>query len=133
MNPKLSELADKDSVYKDAPPMLFGDQFAKEAKERRATSLLGQSMKSRKRPTPTRLQPPPSGFKSRGRHERWATRPAQPQLRKGTLPPIQKFPKLSRKRELSPQREGEGPAIKRRAVEVEKTGQSRQFVLLTYR
>ena len=34
MNYKLIELAEKDSIYEDAPPMLFGDQFAKEAKER---------------------------------------------------------------------------------------------------
>ena len=34
MNSKLIELAEKDSIYEDAPPMLFGDRFAKEAKER---------------------------------------------------------------------------------------------------
>ena len=34
MNFKLIELAEKDSIYEDASPMLFGDQFAKEAKER---------------------------------------------------------------------------------------------------
>ena len=34
MNGKLVELADKDAIYEDAPPMLFGDCFAKEAKER---------------------------------------------------------------------------------------------------
>ena len=34
MNSKLVELADKDSIYEEAPPMLFGDHFAKEAKER---------------------------------------------------------------------------------------------------
>ena len=36
MNYKLIELAEKDSIYmhEDVPPMLFGDQFAKEAKER---------------------------------------------------------------------------------------------------
>ena len=34
MNSKLIELAEKDSIYEDAPPMLFGDQFTKEAKER---------------------------------------------------------------------------------------------------
>ena len=38
MNSKLVELhvhvAEKDSIYEKASPMLFGDQFAKEAKER---------------------------------------------------------------------------------------------------
>ena len=34
MNPKLTELAEKDDIYESAAPMLFGDQFAKEAKER---------------------------------------------------------------------------------------------------
>ena len=34
MNNKLIELAEKDSIYEDASPMLFGDQFAKQAKER---------------------------------------------------------------------------------------------------
>lgn len=34
MNPKLSDLADKDSVFEKAAPELFGDNFAKEAKER---------------------------------------------------------------------------------------------------
>ena len=34
MNSKLIELADKDSIYEDAPPELFGEKFAKEAKER---------------------------------------------------------------------------------------------------
>ena len=29
MNNKLIELAEKDSIYEDASPMLFGDQFAK--------------------------------------------------------------------------------------------------------
>ena len=36
MNGKLVELADKDAIYEDGPPMLFGDRFAKEAKEREA-------------------------------------------------------------------------------------------------
>ena len=34
MNGKLVELAEKDSIYEKAAPMQFGDQFAKEAKER---------------------------------------------------------------------------------------------------
>ena len=34
MNGKLVELAEKDSIYEEAAPMLFGDQFAKEAKDR---------------------------------------------------------------------------------------------------
>ena len=34
MNSKLVELAEKDTIYEEAAPMLFGDQFAKEAKER---------------------------------------------------------------------------------------------------
>ena len=34
MNNKLIELAEKDSIYENASPLLFGDQFAKEAKER---------------------------------------------------------------------------------------------------
>ena len=34
MNPKLTELAEKDDIYESAAPMLFGDRFAKEAKER---------------------------------------------------------------------------------------------------
>lgn len=34
MNSKLVELAEKDAIYEEAAPMLFGDQFAKEAKER---------------------------------------------------------------------------------------------------
>ena len=34
INSELIELAEKDSIYEDASPMLFGDQFAKEAKER---------------------------------------------------------------------------------------------------
>ena len=34
MNSKLVELADKDSIYEEAAPMLFGDQFAKQAKDR---------------------------------------------------------------------------------------------------
>jgi hypothetical protein len=34
MNGKLVELAEKDSIYEKAAPMLFGDEFAKEAKER---------------------------------------------------------------------------------------------------
>lgn len=34
MNPKLSDLAEKDAIYEDAAPELFGDKFAKEAKER---------------------------------------------------------------------------------------------------
>ena len=34
MNPKLSDLADKDSIFEKAAPELFGDNFAKEAKER---------------------------------------------------------------------------------------------------
>ena len=31
---KLIELAEKDCIYEDASPILFGDQFTKEAKER---------------------------------------------------------------------------------------------------
>ena len=34
MNPKLIDLSEKDAIYENAPPFLFGDQFAKEAKER---------------------------------------------------------------------------------------------------
>ena len=34
MNPKLSDLANKDSIFEKAAPELFGDNFAKEAKER---------------------------------------------------------------------------------------------------
>ena len=34
MSGTLVELADKDAIYEEAPPMLFGDHFAKEAKER---------------------------------------------------------------------------------------------------
>ena len=34
MNPKLSDVGEKDTVYKDAAPELVGDKFAKEAKER---------------------------------------------------------------------------------------------------
>lgn len=34
MNGKLVELADKDEIFADAAPALFGDRFAKEAKER---------------------------------------------------------------------------------------------------
>ena len=34
MNGKLVELVEKDSIYEKAAPLLFGDQFAKEAKER---------------------------------------------------------------------------------------------------
>jgi hypothetical protein len=34
MNDKLVELSEKDTIYEDASPMLFGNQFAKEAKER---------------------------------------------------------------------------------------------------
>ena len=33
MNPKLSDLAEKDAIYEDAAPELFSDKFAKEAKE----------------------------------------------------------------------------------------------------
>lgn len=33
MNGKLVELSDKDSIYGDAAPMLFGYKFAKEVKE----------------------------------------------------------------------------------------------------
>ena len=33
MNSKLVELADKDSIYEEAPLMLFGDQFTKEARK----------------------------------------------------------------------------------------------------
>ena len=33
MNGKLVELADKDAIYEDAPPMLFGDRFAKERED----------------------------------------------------------------------------------------------------
>ena len=34
VNGKLVELTDKDAIYEEAPPMLFSDHFAKEAKER---------------------------------------------------------------------------------------------------
>ena len=34
MNPKLTDLADMDSIYEKAAPQLFGDQFAAEAKNR---------------------------------------------------------------------------------------------------
>ena len=34
MNGKLVELADRDAIYEEASPILFGDRFAKEAKER---------------------------------------------------------------------------------------------------
>lgn len=34
MNPKLTDLADVDSIYEKAAPQLFGDQFAAEAKNR---------------------------------------------------------------------------------------------------
>ena len=33
MNGKLVELADKDSIYEEAPLMCFGDWFAKEVKD----------------------------------------------------------------------------------------------------
>ena len=32
---KLIDLSERDSIYENAPPFLFGDQFAKEAKERK--------------------------------------------------------------------------------------------------
>ena len=34
MNRKLVELADKDAIHEEAPPMLFGDHFVKKAKDR---------------------------------------------------------------------------------------------------
>ena len=33
MNPKFSDLAEKDAIYEDAAPELFSDKFAKEVKE----------------------------------------------------------------------------------------------------
>ena len=38
MNSKIVELAGKDSIYKEAATMLFGDLFAKDAKEREYTN-----------------------------------------------------------------------------------------------
>lgn len=34
MNPKLVDMAEKDAIFEDAAPELFGDKFAKEAKDR---------------------------------------------------------------------------------------------------
>ena len=114
MNGKLVELADKDTIYEEAPPMLFGDRFAKEAKERedqlraldRAT---GRSQFQR----PQNFYNRPQGFR-RG-HEPEPSR--HPVWDKGTLSAlsIQSHP---RKRKLHPEGNGEKPVQRRRTERV---------------
>lgn len=40
MNDKIIKLAGKDSIYENTPPLLFGDQFAKETKETLSTCIM---------------------------------------------------------------------------------------------
>ena len=64
MNGKLVELAEKDSK---AAPMLFGDQFAKEAKEREdQLRALDRATNCSNFQRPQNFQLPPSRFQLRG-------------------------------------------------------------------
>ena len=87
-NPKLSDLAEKESIYEDAAPELFGDKFVKEAKEREEQlCCLNRA----------------SGKRGRGQHHHHLTRAA--------LWPEGRQPNLLLQRSPHAQGKGEVPAI----------------------
>ena len=115
MNNKLIELSEKDSIYENASPFLFGDQFAKEAKEREEQLRCLDKAAGRGRPQNFYNRRPPSGPAPRGRH---TLQPPRLQPRKGTFPPIPQVRQPEpRKRKLPPERERQGP-VKRRRCEL---------------
>ena len=101
MNNKLIELAEKDSIYEDASPMLFGDQFTKQAKERedqlrcldRASGRgKNQNFYSRHPPGPSRhgggAHPSHHGFSNgRGRFHPYPQKFGNQSRRKENFPP----------------------------------------------
>ena len=50
LNPRLTDMADEDEQYREAPPNLFGDGFAKKAKERDEELKALQKATSHSRP-----------------------------------------------------------------------------------
>ncbi len=68
MNNKLIELSEKDSIYEKAPPLLFGDQFAKEAKEREEQLRCLDKASNRGKPQPFYNRRPQAQRRGGGGH-----------------------------------------------------------------
>lgn len=114
MNSKLVELAEKDSIYEEVAPMLFGDQFAKEAKRERPTAGPGQGYELHHTLSEAAEFSEP-WFLQRGRNEPKPLRLpvwSRKGTRKGTLPTIPIQSSKLRKRELCPEGERIEPVKK---------------------
>ena len=106
MNGKLVELAEKDSIYEKAAPALFGDQFAKKAKEKedQLRALNRATNRSNFQRPQNYFQTAALTVQPREWHEPRSTR-LPIRNRKGTLPPISVQNIDWRKRKLCPEGE----------------------------